>query len=72
MAIQTRPTSAPIFSMALAYAQDMVANATRGYANWRTSNATKKELYSLSERELADIGICYADIPRIAREKSVK
>lgn len=37
---------------------------------WRRYNANLRELYQLGDRELADIGITRADIPRIAWEDS--
>ena len=33
---------------------------------WRRYDASVQELYSLGDRELADIGITRSDIPRIA------
>jgi uncharacterized protein YjiS (DUF1127 family) len=39
------------------------------YGNWRRYNADLSELSSLSDRELADIGI---DIYRVAWEKACK
>jgi uncharacterized protein YjiS (DUF1127 family) len=34
--------------------------------SWRNYNASLRELYRLSDRELADIGLTRSDIPRIA------
>jgi uncharacterized protein YjiS (DUF1127 family) len=34
--------------------------------NWRRYGAAVRELSNLSDRELADIGVTRADIPRIA------
>jgi uncharacterized protein YjiS (DUF1127 family) len=39
------------------------------YRDWRRYNAGLSELSSLSDRELADIGISRADIYRVAWEK---
>jgi uncharacterized protein YjiS (DUF1127 family) len=38
------------------------------YSTWKRFNRTVSELNSLSERELADLGISRSDIRRIARE----
>ena len=37
---------------------------------WKRYNASLRELYSLGDRELADIGITRSDIPRIAWENA--
>ena len=38
------------------------------YATWKRYSRTVSELQSLSNRELADLGIARSDIPRLARE----
>ncbi len=38
------------------------------YANWKLYSRTVSELESLSNRDLADLGIARSDIPRLARE----
>ena len=38
------------------------------YSSWKRYSRTLKELDSLSNRDLADLGISRADIPRLARE----
>jgi uncharacterized protein YjiS (DUF1127 family) len=38
------------------------------YASWKRYARTVQELESLSNRELADLGISRSDIPRLARE----
>ena len=38
------------------------------YANWKRYSRTVSELESLSNRDLADLGIARSDIPRLARE----
>jgi len=38
------------------------------YSTWKRYTRTIQELESLSGRELADLGIARADIPRLARE----
>ncbi|ACB96850.1 DUF1127 domain-containing protein [Beijerinckia indica] len=35
---------------------------------WRRYRTCVRELSQLSERELADLGLCHAEIPEIARE----
>jgi uncharacterized protein YjiS (DUF1127 family) len=40
------------------------------YRDWRRYNAGLSELSSLSDRELADMGICRADIYRVAWENA--
>jgi uncharacterized protein YjiS (DUF1127 family) len=42
------------------------------YRDWRRYNADLNELSSLSDRELADIGISRADIYRVAWDKASK
>jgi uncharacterized protein YjiS (DUF1127 family) len=42
------------------------------YGDWRRYNAGLSELGSLSDSELADIGISPADIYRVAWEKACK
>jgi uncharacterized protein YjiS (DUF1127 family) len=46
------------------------STVTEIYRDWRRYNAGLTELSSLSDRELADIGISRADIPRVAWEKT--
>lgn len=41
---------------------------TDGIKRWNRYNQTRRELNLLTDRELADLGILRADIPRIARE----
>jgi uncharacterized protein YjiS (DUF1127 family) len=41
---------------------------SRRYQRWRLYNRTVTELESLSNRDLADLGIARSDIPRIARD----
>lgn len=38
------------------------------YSTWKRYSRTMQELQSLSNRELADLGISRVDIPRLARE----
>ena len=38
------------------------------YSSWKRYSRTVKGLDSLSNRDLADLGISRADIPRLARE----
>jgi len=40
------------------------------YQRWRRYRQTVRELESLSTRELGDLGIIRADIPRVARDAS--
>jgi uncharacterized protein YjiS (DUF1127 family) len=40
------------------------------YARWQRYNRTVTELGSLSNRDLADLGINRADITRVARDAS--
>ncbi|MGE3877220.1 MAG: DUF1127 domain-containing protein [Parvibaculaceae bacterium] len=39
-----------------------------GIKRWNRYNQTRRELDLLTDRELADLGILRADIPRVARE----
>jgi len=38
------------------------------YSNWQRYKRTVSELASLTDRDLADLGIARADIQRLARE----
>jgi uncharacterized protein YjiS (DUF1127 family) len=38
------------------------------YSTWKRYSRTVQELEALSSRDLADLGITRADIPRLARE----
>ncbi len=38
------------------------------YSNWQRYKRTVSELGSLTDRDLADLGISRVDIPRLARE----
>ena len=38
------------------------------YSSWKRYSRTVSELQSLSDRDLADLGIARCDIPRLARE----
>jgi len=44
---------------------DYVHSVFARYENWKTARATRAELYNLTPRELADIGIFYCDIKNI-------
>lgn len=43
-------------------------NLAKSFQKWRRIRATMNELYGLSDRELSDLGISRADIPRISRD----
>lgn len=49
----------------------MLRTIMKNYRNYKSVQATKRELSRLSNRELADIGISRADIPRLAREAAL-
>jgi uncharacterized protein YjiS (DUF1127 family) len=40
------------------------------YSTWKRYSRTVQELEALSSRDLADLGITRADLPRLAREAS--
>jgi uncharacterized protein YjiS (DUF1127 family) len=44
----------------------LLSHLLRLFRAWRRYDASVPELYSLGDRELADIGITRSDIPRIA------
>jgi uncharacterized protein YjiS (DUF1127 family) len=44
----------------------LLSHLLRLFRAWRRYDASVQELYSLGDRELADIGITRSDIPRIA------
>jgi uncharacterized protein YjiS (DUF1127 family) len=46
----------------------MFMNLKKSYRRWKRYNRTINELESLSNRDLADLGIARVDIPRLARE----
>jgi len=44
----------------------MFSSIFRRFQDWKRYGAAMQELSQLSDRELADIGITRADIPRVA------
>jgi uncharacterized protein YjiS (DUF1127 family) len=48
--------------------QIMFNSIARLYQAWRRHESVRRELASLSDRELADIGITRSDIERIASD----
>jgi uncharacterized protein YjiS (DUF1127 family) len=46
----------------------MFTSIVRHYQAWRRHEAAGRELFQLTDRELADIGITRSDIERIASE----
>jgi uncharacterized protein YjiS (DUF1127 family) len=48
----------------------MLSSIVRYFQDWKRYGNAMQELSQLSDRELADIGITRADIPRIAWEQS--
>jgi uncharacterized protein YjiS (DUF1127 family) len=48
----------------------MFTNIARYFRAWKSYDKAMHELSSLTDRELADIGIYRCDIPRLAREHS--
>jgi uncharacterized protein YjiS (DUF1127 family) len=46
----------------------MFSTLKNRYSRWQRYNRTVTELESLSNRDLADLGISRSDIPRLARE----
>jgi uncharacterized protein YjiS (DUF1127 family) len=46
-------------------AADMVRNAAQAVRTWNKRRVAIRELYSLSDRQLADIGVLRGDIPAI-------
>ncbi|MGZ3409741.1 MAG: DUF1127 domain-containing protein [Xanthobacteraceae bacterium] len=48
----------------------MLSNIIRVIRSWRRFNSSLRELNSLGDRELADIGISRSDIPRVAWDAS--
>jgi uncharacterized protein YjiS (DUF1127 family) len=47
----------------------MLLSIIRAFQDWKRYGVAMQELSHLSDRELADIGITRADIPRIARNQ---
>jgi uncharacterized protein YjiS (DUF1127 family) len=54
-------------SVAVAGVGNVVANFFSMLSAWNDSRLTRRELNSLSDRELNDIGVFRGDIERIAR-----
>ncbi|MGZ5853786.1 MAG: DUF1127 domain-containing protein [Xanthobacteraceae bacterium] len=48
----------------------ILSNIIRVIRSWRRFNSSLRELNSLGDRELADIGISRSDIPRVAWDAS--
>jgi len=48
----------------------MFGTISERYSRWQRYNRTVNELNSLSNRDLADLGIARGDISRIARESA--
>ncbi len=48
----------------------MLTSITRLYQAWKRHEAVKRELFHLTDRELADIGITRSDIDRIAAQEA--
>jgi uncharacterized protein YjiS (DUF1127 family) len=48
----------------------ILSTIVRMIRSWRRFNASMRELNSMGDRELADIGISRSDIPRLAWESS--
>jgi uncharacterized protein YjiS (DUF1127 family) len=48
----------------------VLSSIVRLLRSWRAYNANLSELYSMNDRDLADIGISRSDIPRVAWEAS--
>ncbi|APG48149.1 DUF1127 domain-containing protein [Phaeobacter porticola] len=49
----------------------MTASLLAAIVDWNDARATRQTLGQLNDRELADIGLCRADIDRIAEGKPV-
>ena len=48
----------------------IIKKVTRWLERQERISRTKKELYSLSDRELSDIGLSRCDIDRVSRQRS--
>jgi uncharacterized protein YjiS (DUF1127 family) len=46
----------------------MIASIARRYLAWRQQVEMRRELYNLTDRDLADMGISRSDIPRIVSQ----
>lgn len=49
----------------------LISNLLFRYELWKKRRLTERELYSLSDHELNDLGINRGDIPRIVRESTL-
>lgn len=45
---------------------------SEAFKAWRALRSAESELYSLSDRDLADIGLCRQDIPAAVRGRSYR
>lgn len=66
MAYQNTQNSAPFFSGGLFKITNVVANIATSYETWKKVRKTYDELNSLSNAELADIGITRGEIREVA------
>jgi uncharacterized protein YjiS (DUF1127 family) len=46
---------------------NFISNLLGSVSEWRKYTRTKKELYAMTDRDLADMGISRGDIPYVAK-----
>lgn len=62
----TMNTTRPVSALTTGRVFAVLSNITGVIATWNDARITRKSLLALSERELADIGLTYADIDNVA------
>jgi uncharacterized protein YjiS (DUF1127 family) len=65
--IETSHRVAPFGAVSIFRAAGLVVEPIAAFVAWNNARKTRNALYSLSNRELDDIGLCRADIETIGR-----
>jgi uncharacterized protein YjiS (DUF1127 family) len=67
MASYESSRAAPFGAISIFRAVQSVSETVTSFVAWNNARKTRNALYSLSSRELDDIGLCRADIDFIGR-----
>jgi uncharacterized protein YjiS (DUF1127 family) len=59
------PVAQPVPRGLLRQIGDGLAFVAQGVKNWATRQGTLAEMHTMSDRELADIGLSRSDVPRV-------
>lgn len=65
--IETSLRAAPNGAVSIFRAVQLLAEPIAAFVAWNNARKTRNALYTLSNRELDDIGLCRADIELIGR-----